>query len=88
MASPAREHLTATARAKKGLTSVVIATVLAAGGILAAAAPASATTRIVGPFSSIVNCNAERRTWMTAGYHPEQCILMPNNVSYMFFVDY
>ncbi|APZ33313.1 hypothetical protein BOH66_02675 [Microbacterium aurum] len=88
MTSLARKDLAATNRTKTRLTSAIIATILAVSGSVVAAAPASAASRIVGPFQSMTHCQAERRLWIREGYSPQACIKGPNNVTYYFWVDY
>lgn len=67
------------------IASAVIATVIAAGGLLVAAGPASAVGPVVGPFSTLTKCNGERALWRMEGYNPSNCWIGANGSDYYYF---
>lgn len=67
------------------MTKAIIAVTVAVAAVVTVAAPASAGTRYVGPFSTLTQCNGERAIWRAEGYTTSSCWLGANGSDYYFW---
>lgn len=63
----------------------IIAVTIAVAGVVTVAAPASAGPRVVGPFSTLTQCNGERAIWRAEGYTTGSCWIGANGSDYYFW---